>query len=101
MLHSIVYLSNIDSSSTITYQITIFNNSDALKQFKKEEYTTINLMTKYIISKFQNLTPEDERFKVNETTSDRLRFGMIMRCFSLKRFGINERNDCSITKRNY
>lgn len=34
---------------------------DALKQFKKEEYTTINLMTKYIMSKFQNLTPEDER----------------------------------------
>lgn len=47
------------------------------------------------------LTPEDERFKVNETTSERLRFGMIMRCFSLKRFGINERNDSSITKRNY
>ena len=34
---------------------------DALKQFKKEEYTTINLMTKYIMSKFQNITPEDER----------------------------------------
>ena len=34
---------------------------DALKQFKKGEYTTINLMTKYIMSKFENLTPEDER----------------------------------------
>ena len=45
------------------------------------------------------LTPEDERFKVKDTKSDRLRFGMIMRFFSLKRFGINERYDCSTFKR--
>ena len=38
MLHSIVYLSNADSSSTITYQITIFNNSDSIKQFKGVTY---------------------------------------------------------------
>ena len=34
---------------------------DALKQFNKGEYTTINLMTKYLMSKFEDLTPEDER----------------------------------------
>ena len=38
MLHSNIYLSPTDSASTITYQITIFNNSDALKQFKGVTY---------------------------------------------------------------
>ena len=32
----------------------------ALKQFEPGEYTTINLMTKYIMSKFENLTVQDE-----------------------------------------
>ena len=34
---------------------------ETLKQFKKDEYTTINLMTKYIMSKFESLTSDDER----------------------------------------
>ena len=34
---------------------------ETLKQFKKDEYTTINLMTKYIMSKFEGLTSGDER----------------------------------------
>lgn len=34
---------------------------DALKQFNKGEYTTINLMTKYIMSKYKDLTLADER----------------------------------------
>ena len=38
MLHSNIYLSNADTTSTITYTMTIFNNSDSLKQFKGVTY---------------------------------------------------------------
>ena len=43
---------------------------EALKQFKKDDYTTINLMTTYIASQFDGLDQDDEcviRFMVNET----------------------------------
>ena len=43
---------------------------DVLKQFESGDYTTINLMTKYIMSKFENLTTQDEdniRLTVYET----------------------------------
>lgn len=39
LLHSDIYLSKTNASSSITYEITIFNNSDALKQFAGVEYS--------------------------------------------------------------
>lgn len=39
LLHSDIYLSQTDGNSSITYTVTIFNNSDALKQFKGVEYS--------------------------------------------------------------
>ena len=38
MLHSDVYLSSADSGSSITYRVTIFNNSDAIKKFTGVTY---------------------------------------------------------------
>ena len=38
MLHSNIYLSATDTSSTITYAITIINNSDAIKKFTGVTY---------------------------------------------------------------
>ena len=38
MLHSNIYLSPTDSDSSITYAVTIFNNSDAIKKFTGVTY---------------------------------------------------------------
>ena len=38
MLHSNIALSSTNGSSSITYQVSIFNNSDSLKQFKGISY---------------------------------------------------------------
>lgn len=38
MLHTNIMLSPSDTSSSITYEVTIFNNSDSLKQFKGITY---------------------------------------------------------------
>ena len=38
MLHSNIYLSETDPTSSITYTVTIFNNSDAIKEFSGVTY---------------------------------------------------------------
>ena len=51
-------MKNINQKPTKQDYVDIIYN--VLKQFKKNDYTTINLMTKYVMSNFQNPDPEDE-----------------------------------------
>lgn len=50
----------MENKKNITKQEVVDIMYDVLKTFKYEDYTTVNLMTKYIASKFENITPSDE-----------------------------------------
>lgn len=50
------------NKKNITKQDIVNIIYDVLKTFKPEDSTTVNLTTKYIISKFKNFEPSDEMY---------------------------------------
>lgn len=59
MLHSNLYLSTTNTSSSITYEVTIFNNSDANKKFTGITYSDGFYSNQYIGYKLNGLNQND------------------------------------------
>lgn len=68
MLHSNIYLSTSDKSSSITYTVTITNNSDTIKQFIGVNYSDSEefYSNKDIIYRINGMV-ENEVFEIGET----------------------------------
>lgn len=59
MLHSNIYLSETNSNSTLTYAVTIFNNSDAIKKFIGVSYLDSAYSNKNISYRIDGLNEND------------------------------------------
>lgn len=68
MLHSDVYLSQTDGNSSITYTVTIYNNSDAAKEFSGVSYLDENYSNNAIGYKLEGLAEGDHLHKGEEIT---------------------------------
>ena len=70
MLHSNIYLSSTNTSSSITYTVTIFNNSDATKKFTGVTYSDELYSNKDITYKITGLAENDIIEKGDSKTFD-------------------------------
>lgn len=68
MLHSDIYLSTTDSNSSITYTVTIYNNSDAAKEFMGVSFLEENYSNKAIDFKLDGLAKGDHIHKGEQVT---------------------------------
>ena len=68
MLHSNIYLSETDSNSTLTYSVTIFNNSDAIKKFTGVTYLDSAYSNKDISYRIDGINVNDTIAKGDSKT---------------------------------
>lgn len=59
MLHSNIFLSATDANSTLTYSVTIFNNSDAIKRFTGVTYLDSAYSNKDILYRIDGMNVDD------------------------------------------